>query len=199
MRRPIAAAVATVALLGACGVSADGSPQEIASTDLPAGLLDQNPSSSTTLPESPATTTVSVYLLEEETGGVRLIPVDREVTDADEPNERLTTLFLGPSKTEMNKGITSAIPTDTVLLDVTTDKEAKEVTIDISGDIFAIEGEALAQAFGQIVWTATEPGAGGYNAVRILVDGEPDLVLDGGVVNKEGPVDRGDYTNLSPH
>jgi spore germination protein GerM len=199
MRGPIVAALAVVALLGACGVSADGSPQEIATRDLPAGLLDQNPSSSTTLPESPATTTVSVYLLEEGTGGARLFPVDREVTDANMPNERLTTLFLGPSEAEMNAGITTAIPTDTVLLDVTTDEEAKEVTIDISGDIFAIEGEALAQAFGQIVWTATERGAGGYNTVRILVDGEPNLVLDGGVVNKEGPVARSDYTNLSPH
>ena len=71
--------------------------------------------------------------------------------------------------------------------------------IDLSSDIFTIEGEALAQAFGQIVWTATEPDAGGYRAVRILVDGEPNLVLDGEVANKEGPVTRADYTNLSPH
>jgi len=199
--RATVAVFAGVAMLTAgCGVSADGSPQAIADRDLPDGLLDLNPSSSTTLPESPATTTVVVYLLEEETAeGVRLVAVDREVTDADVPNERLTTLFLGPSENEMNDGITSAIPTDTVLLDVTTDEEADEVTIDISGDIFTIEGEALAQAFGQIVWTATEPDAGGYRTVRILVDGEPNLVLDGEVANTEGPVTRADYTNLSPH
>ena len=196
MRRSIGATVAVLALLGACGVSEDGSPKEIAKADLPAGLLDENPS---TLPESPATTTVSVYLLEEGVEGVRLVAADREVTDADEPNERLTTLFLGPSEAEMNAGITSAIPTDTVLLDVTTDEDAKEVTVDISDDIFTIEGEALAQAFGQIVWTATEPGAGGYSKVRIFVEGEPTTVLDGEVANKEGPVDRSDYTNLSPH
>ena len=206
MRRTVAARAAVAVLAGVsllaagCGVSADGSPQAIADQDLPAGLLDLNPSSSTTLPESPATTTVVVYLLEEGTSaGVRLVPVEREVTEADVPNERLTTLFLGPSEAEMDAGITSAIPTDTVLLDVTTDEEADEVTIDISSDIFTIEGEALAQAFGQIVWTATEPDAGGYRAVRILVDGEPNLVLDGEVANKEGPVTRADYTNLSPH
>ena len=60
-----------------------------------------------------------------------------------------------------------------MLLDVTTDEEADEVMVDISEDIFTIEGEALAQAFAQIVWTATEPGAGGYRQVRFSVDGEP--------------------------
>jgi len=197
--RRAAVTAAGLLLLGACGVSADGSPQEIASEDLPPGLLDVNPSTSTTLPESPATTTVSVYLLEERTGGVRLVAVDREVTEADAPNERLTTLFLGPSETEMNAGITSAIPTDTVLLNVTTDKEADEVTVDISRDIFTIEGEALAEAFGQIVWTATEPDAGGYRTVRLFVEGEPTTVLDGEGAEKDGPVTRADYTNLSPH
>jgi spore germination protein GerM len=201
MRRRIVAGLAGLAglaLLGGCGVSADGSPQAIASTDLPPGLLEVNPSSSTTLPESPATTTVGVYLLEEAADGVRLVSVDREVTDADVPNERLSTLFLGPSETEMDAGITSAIPTDTVLLDVSTDEDANEVTIDISNDIFTIEGEALAQAFGQIVWTATEPDAGGYRTVRFFVDGEPTTVLDGEGAEKDGPVVRADYTNLSP-
>ena len=44
--------------------------------------------------------------------------------------------------------------------------------VDLSDDIFTIEGEALAQAYAQIVWTATELGPAA-TAVRFAVDGEP--------------------------
>jgi spore germination protein GerM len=127
-----------------------------------------------------------------------LVPVDREVTQAGVPNERLATLFNGATPNEIDSGITSGIPADTVLLDVTTDEEDREVMIDLSPDIFSIEGEALVQAFAQIVWTATEPTAGGYRQVRFSVDGEPTPVLDGAGAEQEGPVTRGSYDALRP-
>jgi len=185
-------------LAAACGVPADGDPQPIAARDLPADLLDPNPGSSTTLPESARTTTVPVYMLEETTDGVRLVTVDREVTQARVPNERLAALFGGTTSNEIARGITSGIPADTVLLEVTADDDADEVMIDVSRDIFTIEGEALAQAFAQMVWTATEPGAGGYRQVRFSVDGEPTPVLDGDGAEQEGAVTRGDYNALAP-
>ena len=192
------AVVALVVLLGACGISSDGEPQAIATRDLPADLLDPNPGSSTTLPESAGTTTVPVYLLEDTSDGVRLVAVDREVTQANIPNERLAALFGGATTTEIERGTTTGIPTDTELLNVTTDEEAKEVMVDISEDIFSIEGEALARAFAQIVWTATEPDAGEFRQVRFSVDGEPTRVLDGDGAEQEGPVTRADYNNLAP-
>jgi spore germination protein GerM len=187
-----------LAVGGACGVPADDGPQVIASRDLPADLLDPNPGSSTTLPESAGTTTVDVYLLEETGDGVRLVSVPREVTQARVPNERLATLFNGAQAPEIESGITSGIPGDTVLLDVTTDEENREVMVDVSDDIFTIEGEALARAFAQIVWTATEISAGGYRQVRFSVEGEPTPVLDDDGAEQEGPVTRAHYDAFRP-
>jgi spore germination protein GerM len=206
MRRPISSSwliallvgtLATIGALGGCGVPADGGPHAIPRADLPPDLLDPNPGSSTTLPESAGTTTVEVYLVEEIADGVRLVAVDREVAQADIPNERLATLFGGATETEVRSGITSSIPADTVLLDVMTDEENREVVIDLSDDIFTIEGEALEQAFAQMVWTATEPEAGGYDQVRFLVDGRRTTVIDGDGVEQDA-VMRRSYGELAP-
>jgi len=194
---PLVAGV-VLSLVAGCGLRADDGPQPIAAGDIPPELLDPNPSSSTTLREGAGTTTVPVYLLEETADGVRLVAVDREVTEANAPDERLATLFGGALTDETDVGITSGIPADTKLLGVTPHPEADEVTIDVSSDIFSIEGEALAHAFAQMVWTATEPGAGGFRQVRFSVDGEPTPVLDGDGAEQEGPVTRADYDALAP-
>jgi hypothetical protein len=120
------------------------------------------------------------------------------LTDVDPAVRYLASLFLGASPDESGRGISSGIPSDTVLRKVTTDKKSDEVMIDLSSDIFTIEGEALAQAFAQIVWTATEPGSGGFRQVRFSVDGEPTPVLDGDGAEQEGPVRRADYGALAP-
>ena len=196
----LALAVATFVALGGCGVPADGGPQAIPRSELPPDLLDPNPGSSTTLPESAGTTTVDVFLLDEFSDRVRLVAVPREVTEATTPNERLATLFGGATETEVEQGITSSIPRDTVLLDVTTNPDEREVMIDLSDNIFTIEGEALAQAFAQIVWTATEQDAGGYRRVLFFVDGEPTTVLlgDGTETEPGSPVSRVDYERFEP-
>jgi spore germination protein GerM len=186
-----------LALLGACGITADGDPQPIASADLPPDLLDPSPGSSTTLPESADTTTVQVYLLDETADGVRLVAVDREVDQAGIPDDRLAALFGGATSAESEDGVTTGIPADTVLLDVTTDEEEDEVLIDLSEDIFSIEGEALAQALAQIVWTATEPDAGGFSRVRFSVEGEPTSVFDDDLA-AQSAVTRVDYDAFAP-
>jgi spore germination protein GerM len=194
----IAGTLLVLAALGGCGVPADGDPQAIPRADLPPELIDPSLGSSTTLPQSAGTTTVPVYLLEEIADGVRLVAVEREVTQANLPNERLATLFsVGATEAEIADGITSAIPGNTVLLDVTTDPDSREVTIDLSTEL-PIEGEALAQAFAQMVWTATAPEAGGYTQVRFLVEGEPTTVLDGDGAVLERAVLRRDYSEFAP-
>ncbi len=199
-RRRLAVGLATgvaALLLVACGLPEDDGPQAIAPENLPPDLLDPNPTSSTTQPPS-ATTRVTVYLLERTPNGIRLAEADRAVARAGVPDERLAALFRGLVEDESDAGLSTQIPTSTVLRGVETNVEADEVVIDVSGDLLSIEGEALAQAFAQIVWTATEPSAGGFNFVRFLVDGSPRTVIDGEGVEGEGAVDRADYSNFSP-
>ena len=198
MTRRLSAVAALVALLlGACGLPEDDSPQALAREDLPADLLDPNPSASTSLPDSGRA--VVVYFLEDTPNGVRLAEVERRVPDARTPEDRLVALFAGLDEDEPDEGLSTQIPADTVLRSVDTDPDADEVIIDVSGDLLtSIEGEFLSQAFAQIVWTATEPSAGGYTNVRFLVDGVPQSVIDGEGVEKEGAVSRADYSSFSP-
>ncbi len=198
IRRALAACLVAVAagpLLAGCGLPADDSPQAIAPDDVPPDLLDPNPSSSTTVPAGG--TEVVIYLLEETANGTRLAEATREVRQAGVPDDRLAALFDGLLRGESDAGLSTQIPADTVLRDV--DVQGDVVVIDVSGDLLSsIQGPALAQAFAQIVWTATEPSAGGHSDVRFLVDGTPGTVIDGEGVQQEGPVSRADYSNLSP-
>ena len=198
-RRAVAAGLAALlaATLASCGLPADDEPRAIAEGDIPADLLDPNPTSSTTVSVA-AGTTVVVYLLEERQGGNRLVAVEREVTEASTPDQRLAALFGGATKRETDAGLTSGIPVDTQLLSVAVDEEEDEVVVDVSGDLFNIEGAQLAQAFAQIVWTATEPSAGGYTRVRFLVDGESTTVFDADGASTEDAVSRADYSAFSP-
>jgi spore germination protein GerM len=195
--RLVGAAALLLLLAGGCGVPEDDRPQALAREDLPPDLLDPDPSAETSLPESGPT--VVVYFLQETPNGVRLAEVERRVADARTPDDRLAALFAGLDADEPDAGLSTQIPADTVLRDVDTNPEADEVIIDVSGDLLSsIEGRFLSQAFAQIVWTATEPSAGGYTNVRFLVDGVPQSVIDGDGVEQEGSVDRADYSSFSP-
>jgi len=202
-RRPalavaMALAVTLTATVGGCGLPSDDGPQAIPKDDLPADLLDPNPSSSTTNPSMSGESTVQVYLLGDSGDGVRLVAVDRQVNESDTPNERLAALFGGATDLESAGELSTGIPADTVLLDVHTDDEENEVVVNVSDDLFTVEGEALAQAFAQIVWTATEPDGGGYTRVRFQIDGETTPVLDVDGTEHEGAVTRADYDSLAP-
>ena len=198
MRRALALALAVIAVAAGCGVTEDDEPQAIAPENLPPDLLDPNPGSSTTLAESPRTTTVDVYLLEDTPEGVRLVAVQREVAEPSIPHDRVVALFGETTEEEADQGLYTNIPADTVLRDVEADDEGEEVVVNLSSEIFDIEGESLAQAFAQIVWTVTEPDAGGYRQVRFLVDGVATPVLDGDGAEQEGTVARSDYTAFAP-
>jgi spore germination protein GerM len=195
-RAAIVLALAAIVATAACGVTANDEPQAIAADKVPAELLDPDPATSTTVPQAGGTTPVSVYLLEETTDGVRLVAVER-VTQAGGPANRLAALFDGPTEEETDQGIVSAIPTSTELLEVRTDDETGEVVIDLS-EFPPIEGAALAQAYAQMVWTATGEGSGGFNRVRFLVEGEPITVPDDDSAEQEGAVQRADYLSLEP-
>lgn len=195
--RRLLALVALFALLGGCGLSEDGEPHAIAPENLPPGLLDPNPVSSTTLPESAGTTTVVIYFLVRDGDDERLAKVEREVVNATEPGDRIGALFSQPTPTEAEEGLTTSIPADTVLVDVPIlDDEANELVVNLSNELFSIKGVELARAFAQIVYTVTE--INGVGQVRFLVDGEEIRAPDAEGVEKEGAVTRADYAALAP-
>lgn len=196
LARALAVTLAVSTLLGACGLDANDQPQAIAPENLPPDLLDPNPGSSTTLPESPGTTSVAVYFLT--TDGERLVAFDRPVADATSPGARIDALLQGPPpKEDSEGGLATSVPQETALLSPPVlDVDQHLLSIDLSMEIFDVEGQALVNAFAQIVWTVTE--LEGVREVRFLVDGVVSQAQDAEGVQQEGPVSRADYSSLAP-
>lgn len=194
-RRWAAVLLAAVVGMAGCGVTADGEPEVIAGDEIPAELLDPNPTTSTTL--EGATASITVYLLQRTGSTTQLVPVAREVEDPGRAGERIEALLQPTSEEEKARGLTSSIPADTVLLGTPDlDAERQELTLDFSEELFAVEGTELSQAFAQIVWTVTE--LEGVRRVLFLVEGEPQRAPDADGVEQDGAVSTADYWSLRP-
>lgn len=197
MRRLLCALVPLLALAGGCGLSEDAGPQPIAPENLPPDLLDPDAGSSTTLPPSSGTDSVSVYFLEAVGDEVRLAEVQRQVADGADPGDRLVALLAQPTEAEADQGLTTSIPADTTLRAVPVlDEEASELVVDLSSEFLSIEGPELPKAFAQIVWTVSE--LDGVRQVRFLVEGEEIRAQNADGAEQEGAVTRADYIALAP-
>ncbi|MGQ0830126.1 MAG: GerMN domain-containing protein [Microthrixaceae bacterium] len=186
--------LALLAIAAGCGVRADSRPQEINAADLPADLLDPNPPTSTTAPG--ANTAVTVYMLVRQGDVTRLALVSRDVADASRPADRINALLAPATPDEQALGLITSIPTDTVLLDTQLVPESRELVVDLSGALFDVQGEELANAFAQLVWTVTELDA--VRQVRFKVDGRAYRAPNAEGVEQQGAVTRGDYNALAP-
>ncbi len=204
MRRahgPLRAVLWTLALLGllvgaaGCGLNADRTPQAIDAEDLPPDLLDPNPPTSTTLPGT-TTTSVTVYLLIRAGTTTRLSPTQREVADPTSLGERIRALLAATSAQEQDAGLISSIPSDTVLLDADLNEADEELVINLSGAFFDVQGQELANAFAQLVYTVTE--ISGVRRVRFKVDGEAQRAPNAEGIEQDGAVTRADYAALAP-
>lgn len=194
----MASCIALVGLLvgAGCGVPANDEPRAIEAEDLPADLLDPNPPASTTLPGATATVAVTVYLVVRQGDTTRLAPVARDVADASRAADRINALLLPTAAEEQQEGLISSIPTDTVLLDTSLVPADKELVVNLSGALFDVQGEELANAFAQLVWTVTE--LDGVSQVRFRVDGEAYRAPNAEGIEQDGAVTRGDYNDLAP-
>jgi spore germination protein GerM len=195
-RRLLVALLVLLALAAGCGLDEDGSPQAIAPENLPPDLLDPNAGTSTTLAGAPGTEAVSVYLLREEAGEVRLVEVERTVADRLDPGDRLATLFAPPSEQEAARGLVTAIPADTTLRAMPVLLEASdELVLDLSSEFLSVQGTELVKAFAQIVWTVSE--LDGVERVRFLVDGQEIRAQDADGAEQD-VVSESDYRSLAP-
>ncbi len=180
--------------VASCGLNADDDPVAIPVEDLPPDLLDPNPPTSTTLSGSP-TTSVTVYLLVRTGNTTRLTPVEREVEEVSS-RDVINALLAPPSREEQALGLISSIPADTALLDTEPADSNEQLVIDLSRDLFDIEGSELANAFAQIVWTVTE--LDGVSQVRFRIDGESARAPNAEGTEQPGAVTRADYAALAP-
>jgi hypothetical protein len=178
---------AGVALVAAgCGLPTDSSPRDIP----PEFALDAVPS--TVAPVRPSATGPRAYFLSGPPGQLgTLLPVSRQV-DAD---GIIQSLFDGLTTAEQSRGLRTAIPEDTELLEarVLPDGTAR---IDVSDAIFAATDEATTEAVAQIVFTAT--GLPRASQVELLVDGERRTWPLGNGSSAEGPLTRFMFPVLSP-
>jgi hypothetical protein len=182
--------VTLVAIVVACGVPSDSGPR-----DIPPGFAVDVGGSSTVAPVVPASSGPLVYFLGPSTDEPsRLHPVPRNVQPPTTAGV-LQALFDGLTTSEQARGLRTAIPEGTQLLDasVLPDGTAK---VNLNDAIFTASGDAQIAAVAQIVFTAT--GIQGTSQVDLLVNGEPRGWPRGDGSAEEGALTRFMYPDLDP-
>jgi len=190
-----AAALAVVALgIVGCGIPTDDSPRAISRENVPDDVADD-----TTEPTPSQSTVGAPIYLVQSPDDPRLVDVQRPVqasspaADPDPAAVLETLLTATASPEEQADGITNLIPPDTRLASQPALARGTLV-VDLTNEIFEIEGENQRAAFGQIVCTANR--LDGVHFVRFLVAGEPtEVQVDSGATG--GPVTcADDYERL---
>lgn len=163
-RRTVLAAVAVVSVLAlaGCGIPVDRAPTALPRKNVPFGLLQPSPlTTTTTSVVSPAESPVQIFLVGP---SGHLVAVKREVPTVSESLAAvLDALVKGPSNPEAAAGLESAVPAQTVVLgaDIGTDEVA---TVNLGGTFGQLVGQAQIQAVAQIVFTAAAlPGVSGVS------------------------------------
>jgi hypothetical protein len=179
--------------VGACGLPQDSQARPVASADVPPGLLGPTTTIETTTSELGPRFTL--YFLD--TNGTRLVGVPRNLADL-APSTLLSAVIRGPNKVGENLPLRSDIPPSTEVIELT--REEDTLTVVLSDDITKVTGSAQANAFAQLVWTATDiPGVRHVRFFRSDADGNREIVRPltdfGSDMDLLG---RGDYQKIKP-
>jgi len=187
MKRVMLLVVALLAVTAACGIPSDHVPRQIADDKVPFGLLGPtNAAQANTVPGGPS---VRLFFLD----GTHVHEVFRGVPNL-EPQTVLTELVKGLADTDP-AGITTAIPRDTQVIKVV--EEGQTLVVTLNNAILNIAGAEQKNAFGQLVYTATDLA---FDNVRFQIpdaNGVEQPVptpTDSGA--KTDPVDRADFLSL---
>ncbi|WP_433261165.1 GerMN domain-containing protein [Micromonospora vinacea] len=176
---PLALAV----LLSGCGVPTDDTPRTVPP---PRGPLHSAEPADTTAPAGSAAETLCLVR------DNRIVPVVRRVDSPPTIAEQLRHLLVGPSGTERDSDLTSALPGAVNAARATVTGTQAMVTVDEPADVGGRSDEVL--AFGQIVCTLTSRED--VTTVAFLRDGKALGVprADGSLSSR--PLTRGDYAPL---
>lgn len=144
---------------------------------------------------TPRTMPVAVYFLRDDKLGTAhreiVIPVDKRVATA-----TIRELLAGPNDREKDAGLTTSIPDNVDVLDLTIDDASKVATIALSASFAPRDAAPGALAIAQIVFTLTQfPNV---ERVAITVAGESAPLVDGDGLPLTGPAARTDYERVTP-
>ncbi|GAB4064198.1 hypothetical protein GCM10028777_09740 [Angustibacter speluncae] len=196
--RGLLVAVAGAALLAACVGPAGPGVRTIDPADVPYDLLSTEPppeaSTRSTEADVPGTSVAAAVYLQGPDDELRAVPVDIDPgTPLQQARQVLTRLQDGPTATDVDEGLTSALGPDLALEVGRVDDGVAEV--DVSGSTTLPAADLIPVAIGQIVLSLT--GIEGVDAVRLVRDGRTlPLPLPGGRLTTD-PVTTGDYLQLT--
>ena len=183
-------ALAAAALVAACGISLDSEPRLLEETEIPPELLA--PTTSTSGSSTEMSRTFLVYFVE---GDGELVPRGRDLSLPATVDKLLNALFVGPSDSETELGLTSALPAGTQILGTALSAPSVLELNLAEGTLEQIEGEFQRLAIAQIVFTVTELDI--VDSLRVRIEGAPrTLPTDEG--DLETPVGRQHYMSLYP-
>ena len=188
MKRVLLVVVTLLTVAVACGIPNDSAPRQIADDKVPFGLL--GPTTTTPANSAPNGPAVLLYFLD----GTQVRGVNRSVPQRD-PMSVLNELVKGIIDIDP-VGITTALPKDVQIVGATLDGATLVVTL--NNAILNISGAEQKNAFGQLVYTATD--LAGVDNVRFRIPDANGVVQDVPTPTdngaKAGPVDRSDFLSL---
>jgi spore germination protein GerM len=136
-----------------CAIPTQGSPSSIAASRVPFHLLDPHPpaTTTTTQPKPSSYVGVKVFFLNANANNA-LAPADRLVGAQAPLTAIITALVAGPTIGDSAAGLTTAIPSDVIVLSAAT-TAPNVVTVNFSATFGQITGTATEQAVAQVVAT----------------------------------------------
>jgi spore germination protein GerM len=182
-------------LFAACGIDESSAPTVLEDENLPCVLRGDCDTSATSPPSGSTTHTIVVYFVERIGDDTRLKETERDVAGSD-VLAALEALFTAPpDDDERERGLTTSIPEQATLRDVT-DVGNGVVRVNLSEGFGNVTGQGQRVAYAQIVWTATE--LEGVSGVLFAIEGEPQSAITGAGTPKDDPVRRSDYADFRP-
>ena len=168
-------------LVAGCGFPTQGSSSKV---------VAEEPPSLITEPEGgrPSLETVSVWFV----GNERLEPGSRRLESPADAGSVLATLLAGPSPSEVERGLRSAIPAAEMLVGVTV--SAGRAEVQLASDFLDIPAGDQVLALGQIVFSMTD--LRGVGRVRFLIDDEPVVIPLPSGDSSQDSVSRDDFEAL---
>jgi hypothetical protein len=147
-------------VLASCGLPQDSAARPVASADVPSGLLSSTTTIDTAGEVGPI---LSLYFLDQDE--THLVATPRRLTDLSAAT-LLSAVIGGPDPNSEPRDLRSDIPKSTRVVDLS--NKGGTLTVVLSEDIIKVTGSAQANAFAQLVWSATQ--LPGVKAVQFLFD-----------------------------